>query len=599
MYALSTEAKKDLQSYIVSGTIGEESFDNENILKGSLSVSRRCSDSLSFNLGGVYIGQMSCSFIGIDIPENEWKGKEISLSVKINDTQTIPLHKYYVDEASKTKGIMAVKCYDGMTRFDKSVSVDVGAYGSVYEWLTLACSSCDSTFGMTQQQVEALPNGNQSFYLEEMGDIETWRDIIFWLSVKVVGFATMDRNGNLILCTYHLEVDDTLDANIRYNTSSYGDEIVSFSGISVYVSSEEKNYYYHNEPDSGYTLNLGNDPFMQVTKAQREVYINNMLSAIGNIAYCPCDVTIPFGIQYDLGDVLQFPNGQGSSTKKFCIMAYEWTYYGGFRIHSIASVKNSKSKTDKNLQGLLSSVGRNEFTSYEQKNVGRIVIGDNEEERLILARIASQSSTKAQIHIEVNLESVANTPSAEFEDFADIWEAISETAVKGIVTYLINSEEDELHPTETWIDGDHVLHLMYILPLEANSVNIFEVYMRSIGGTITIEQGGVWFYASGSGLVGDGKWDGKVNIQAAAADWQMIEIAYFAPATESLTIAPQVPTGGTFSDTAAAWNLGSLTFAALNDSASVVLHSDSVPIYTEEGESLTDENSEGFYTEGD
>ena len=599
MYALSTEAKKDLQSYIVSGTIGEESFDNENILKGSLSVSRRCSDSLSFNLGGVYIGQMSCSFIGIDIPENEWKGKEISLSVKINDTQTIPLHKYYVDEASKTKGIMAVKCYDGMTRFDKSVSVDVGAYGSVYEWLTLACSSCDSTFGMTQQQVEALPNGNQSFYLEEMGDIETWRDIIFWLSVKVVGFATMDRNGNLILCTYHLEVDDTLDANIRYNTSSYGDEIVSFSGISVYVSSEEKNYYYHNEPDSGYTLNLGNDPFMQVTKAQREVYINNMLSAIGNIAYCPCDVTIPFGIQYDLGDVLQFPNGQGSSTKKFCIMAYEWTYYGGFRIHSIASVKNSKSKTDKNLQGLLSSVGRNEFTSYEQKNVGRIVIGDNEEERLILARIASQSSTKAQIHIEVNLESVANTPSAEFEDFADIWEAISETAVKGIVTYLINSEEDELHPTETWIDGDHVLHLMYILPLEANSVNIFEVYMRSVGGTITIEQGGVWFYASGSGLVGDGKWDGKVNIQAAAADWQMIEIAYFAPATESLTIAPQVPTGGTFSDTAAAWNLGSLTFAALNDSASVVLHSDSVPIYTEEGESLTDENSEGFYTEGD
>lgn len=599
MYALSTEAKKDLQSYIVSGTIGEESFDNENILKGSLSVSRRCSDSLSFNLGGVYIGQMSCSFIGIDIPENEWKGKEISLSVKINDTQTIPLHKYYVDEASKTKGIMAVKCYDGMTRFDKSVSVDVGAYGSVYEWLTLACSSCDSTFGMTQQQVEALPNGNQSFYLEEMGDIETWRDIIFWLSVKVVGFATMDRNGNLILCTYHLEVDDTLDANIRYNTSSYGDEIVSFSGISVYVSSEEKNYYYHNEPDSGYTLNLGNDPFMQVTKAQREVYINNMLSAIGNIAYCPCDVTIPFGIQYDLGDVLQFPNGQGSSTKKFCIMAYEWTYYGGFRIHSIASVKNSKSKTDKNLQGLLSSVGRNEFTSYEQKNVGRIVIEDNEEERLILARIASQSSTKAQIHIEVNLESVANTPSAEFEDFADIWEAISETAVKGIVTYLINSEEDELHPTETWIDGDHVLHLMYILPLEANSVNIFDVYMRSVGGTITIEQGGVWFYASGSGLVGDGKWDGKVNIQAAAADWQMIEIAYFAPATESLTIAPQVPTGGTFSDTAAAWNLGSLTFAALNDSASVVLHSDSVPIYTEEGDSLTDENSEGFYTEGD
>ena len=598
MYALSTEAKKDLQSYTISGTIGNETFDNENILKGSLSFSNRCSDSSNFGLGGVYIAQMSCSFMGIDIPENEWKGKEISLSVRINDAQTIPLHKYYVDEASKTKGIMAVKCYDGMMKFDRSVSVDVGAYGTVYEWLSLACTSCNVTLGMTQAQVEVLPNGNQSFYLEEMGDIETWRDLIFWLSVKIVGFATMDRTGNLILCTYHSEVDDTLDANIRYNTSSYGDEIVAFSGISVYVTSEEKNYYYHNDPDNGYTLNLGNDPFMQVTKAQREVYIDNMLSAIGNIAYCPCDVTIPFGAHYDLGDVLQFPNGQGSSTKKFCIMGYEWTYYGGYRIHSIAGIKNSMSKTDKNLQGLLSSVGRNEFTSYEQKNVGRIVIGDNEEERLILARIASQSSTKAQIHIEVNLKSVANTPSAEFEDFADIWEAISETAVKGIVTYLINSEEDELHPTETWIDGDHVLHLMYILPLEANSVNIFEVYMRSVGGTITIEQGGVWFYASGSGLVGDGKWDGSFEIQDDVSNWNLVELT-FANATDNVTVSVLNPVSSSASDTVSAWNLVEVTFASASDTVLVETHTDSFRRITEDGDVRITEDSDVRYTEGD
>ena len=509
MYALSTEAKKDLQSYTISGTIGNETFDNENILKGSMSFSNRCSDSSNFGLGGVYIAQMSCSFMGIDIPENEWKGKEISLSVRINDAQTIPLHKYYVDEASKTKGIMAVKCYDGMTKFDRSVSVDVGAYGTVYEWLSLACTSCNVTLGMTQAQVEALPNGNQSFYLEEMGDIETWRDLIFWLSVKIVGFATMDRTGGLILVTYHSEVDDTLDANIRYNTSSYGDEIVAFSGISVYVTSEEKNYYYHNDPDTGYTLNLGNDPFMQVTKAQREVYIDNMLAAIGNIEYCPCDVTIPFGAHYDLGDVLQFPNGQGSSTKKFCIMGYDWTYYGGYRIHSIAGVKNSMSKTDKNLQGLLSSVGRNEFTSYEQRNVRSITIGDNDQERLILARIASNTATKAQIHIEVNLESVAD------DDYT-----------QGIVTYLIDSTDTEFYPTETWIDGNHVMHLMYILPLQANNIQQFEVYMKSIGGSIEIPRGGVWFYASGAGLVGDGKWDGNIALLDYTEEWTFNEYTF-------------------------------------------------------------------------
>ncbi|MBO4541697.1 MAG: hypothetical protein J5725_00795 [Bacteroidales bacterium] len=599
MYALSTEAKKDLQSYtIYNGTIGSESFDNENILKGSLSFSNRCSDSSTFGLGGVYIGQMSCSFMGIDIPENEWKGKEISLSVRINDAQTIPLHTYYVDEASKTKGIMVVKCYDGMAKFDKAVSVDIGAYGSVFEWLTLVCTSCGMTLGMTQQEVEALPNGNQSFYLEEMGDIETWRDIIFWLSVKVVGFATMDRNGNLILCTYHSEVDDTLDANIRYNTSSYGDEIVAFSGISVYVTSEEKNYYYHNDPDIGYTLNLGNDPFMQVTKAQREVYIDNMLAAIGNIQYCPCDVTIPFGAHYDLGDVLQFPNGQGSSTKKFCIMGYDWTYYGGYRIHSIAGVKNSMSKTDKNLQGLLSSVGRNEFTSYEQRNVGRITIANNDRERLLLARIASNNSTKAQIHIEVNLQSVANTPSAEFEDFADIWDAISDTAVKGIVSYFINSEEYDFQPTETFIDGKHVLHLMFILPLEANNINIFEVYMRSIGGTITIPPLGIWFYASGAGLIGDGKWDGNINFQDDVESWNVIENT-FENAMDFIVINSVAPETFEFIEASIGWNVIENSFENAVDDITATFHTDVFRRITEDGDVRVTEDDDVRYTEGD
>lgn len=526
MYALSTEAKKDLQSYKISGTIGEETFDNENILKGSLKISRQTINPSSFSIGGVGIGQMSCSFMDIDIEENDWYGKEISMSVKINDVQTIPVGVFNVDSASRTKGIVQVTCFDNMIKTEKPVSIDIGAYGTLYEWLVLACTECGLELGMTQAQVEALPNGNMTFYLEEMGDIETWRDVIFWLSVNVVGFATMNRTGQLILVSYHSTVDDTIDSNVRYNTSSYGDEIISYSGLSVYITADEKSYYYHNDPDNAYTLALGQNPFMQVTKAQREVYINNILSKISDIRYNPCDVTIPFGIHYDLGDVLQFPNGQGSSTAKFCVMSYEWTYYGGFRMRSIPKMKSAKSKTDKNLQGLIASVGRNDFTSYESRNVSRITIGDNEEGRLLMARIASNNSTKAQIHVEVNLESVANTPSAEVEDFEDIWDAISNTATKGVVRYLINSEEVDFYPTERWIDGKHVLHLMYILPLEANSSTNFEIYMKSIGGTITIEQGGVWFYASGAGLVGDGKWDGNITLLDYTEEWAYSEYTF-------------------------------------------------------------------------
>ena len=548
MYALSTEAKKDLQSYTISGTIGEESFDNENILKGSLKISRQSINPSSFNIGGVGIGQMSCSFMNIDIEENDWYGKEITMSVKINDVQTIPIGVFKVDSASRTKGIVQVTCYDNMVKTEKPVNIDVGANGTMYEWLTMACADCDIELGMTQEQVEVLPNGNSSFFLEEMGDIETWRDIIFWLSVKVVGFATINRSGQLVLISYHSTVDDTIDSNIRYNTSSYGDEIISYSGISVYITADEKSYYYSNDPDDGYTLGIGQDPFMQVSKAQREVYIDNMLSKIGDIAYNPCDVTIPFGIHYDLGDVLQFPNGQGSSTAKFCIMSYEWTYYGGFRIKSIPKMQSSKSKTDKNLQGLLSTVGKNEFTSYEQRNVSPISIGEDENVRLLLARITSNTQTKAQIHIEVDLESEA------IEDYT-----------QGIVTYLVDSTDTEFYPTETWIDGKHVLHLMYILPLQANIMQQFEVYMKSVGGSIEIPRGGVWFYASGAGLVGDGKWDGNITLLDYTEEWAYSEY----------------------------------TFEDAEDNVSVLLDFAGEYLGTEDGETMTTEDGEELILEVD
>ena len=50
--------------------------------------------------------------------------------------------------------------------------------------------------------------------------------------------------------------------------------------------------------------------------------------------------------------------------------------------------------------------------------------------------------------------------------------------------------------------------------------------MRSIGGTIDIQRGGIWFYASGAGLVGDGKWDGTILVTDVALDWDIIEIGF-------------------------------------------------------------------------
>lgn len=583
MYQLINDSKQKIQKYSLSGTIGDIPFDDENVIERSLTLDKQCCDTSTFRLGGCYISQLNITFINVNVPRNDWYGKIITLNVTIGNV-TVPVGTFTIEDAKHSKNIVPVVAYNNMAKFDKPCGTDAGTNGLPYDLIALACQMCGVTLGMTRAEVEALPNGNKTLILNTMGDIETWRDYLYWIAVSLCSVAVTNRDGELILWTFHDTIDDTINYDVRFNSSSYGDEIIRYTGITIYVEEENKVEYYHTDPDDGYTLNIGNNPFFQVSKIMREEYAAEILRGLSNIAYNACSAKIPFGFHYDLGDVLQFPNGQGSATNKFCVMGMSLKYNGECVLSGIPGQKNSQSKTDKNLQGLLSTVSKNEFTSYELRNIDKIVIGDNERERIIHARIASNSDTKAQIHIEVNLESEAD----EGED-----------VTKGIVSYLINSEEIEFYPTETWIDGKHVLHLMYIMPLDANVLQEFDVYLKSIGGTLTIQRRGVWLYASGAGLVGDGKWDGTLTFIDEVENWTLEEITFSSAIIDTVSAETQVPTGSSLSDTVSSWTLSEITFGSVSDTVLAETHAEVFRMITEAEDILITEDGDVFYTEGD
>lgn len=582
MYEYLLESKQPIQYYNIFGHIGDVLFEADNVIKGSVSVSNQCSDSNEFRLGGCYIGQLNISFINVNIPRNDWIGKPVNLAVQIGN-ESIPLGIYYIDQAKHSKNIVSCVCYDNMARFDKACGTQDGTFGTAFSLLNLACERCGVEFSMSQAEIEALPNGTQPFVLLEMGDIETWRDFIYWISVSLASFATIDRFGRLVLRKFHDSVDDTIDSDVRYATSTYGDEIITYTGVNVYVTEDRSVKYYHAETDDGYTLNIGNNPFFQVGEVQRDHYIENILSALAEISFNACSVSIPFGFHYDLGDVLSFPNGQGSSTNLFCIMGFSFKYNGECQLKGIPGQKSTSSKSDKNLQGMLSTVSKNEFTSYEIRNADPISISDEETERLVQARIASNTNTKAQIHVEVNLE----TEMLEGEDFT-----------RGVVSYLVNSEDVNFYPMETWIDGNHIMHLMYILPLEANSIQTFDVYLTADGGQISIDRGGVWLYASGAGLVGDGKWDGKVEVDDDAEDW-IIPMIEFEDLSDSVSISAQAPEAAAISDSVSDWSILSIEFENVTDSATVTVRTNSFGRILEDGSVRITENNNIRITEGD
>lgn len=580
MYALLTESKQSIQHYDVNGTIGSKNFVHKNVFRNSFSLANQISSPSEFRLGGAHIGQLNITMMGVDIARNNWEGEDIAPIVTIGNTD-IPVGVFRIDSAKHSNGMVALTAYDRMEKFNKACGTDAGTNGFPYDLLALACQSCGVTLGMTRADVEALPNGNKILVLNTMGDIETWRDYIYWIAVTLCSFAVMDRAGNLILGTFHNSVDDEVPHKVRYTGSTYGDEIIRYTGVNIYVEEDKAIEYYHAAVDDGYTLNIGNNPFFQVSRIMREEYLANIINALSNIEFNACSVRVPFGFQYDLGDVLQFPNGQGSATNKFCVMGYSFKYNGDCVLSGIPGQKHSQSKTDKNLQGLLSTVSKNEFTSYELRNTTPISIGEDENVRLLLARIASNTQTKAQIHVEVNLESEA------IEDYT-----------QGIVTYLVDSTDTEFYPTETWIDGKHVLHLMYILPLQANNMQTFEVYMQSVGGSITIPRGGVWLFASGAGLVGDGKWDGTITIIDNTEEWQFVDIT-FETASESVSVDTQIPTPIAIQDTTSEFNLSAISFESASDSMYIEMHTEVFRRITEDGSIRVTEDGDVRYTEGD
>ena len=180
----------------------------------------------------------------------------------------------------------------------------------------------------------------------------------------------------------------------------------------------------------------------------------------------------------------------------------------------------------------------------------------------------------------------------------DIFRLVSNNETKGIIRYLINAQEAALKPKEQWTDGNHVLHLMYVLPLEQGIAAQFDVYMKAEDGTIEIPMGGVWFYGSGRGLVGDGKWDGVIEVEEPAAEWSMVEIG-FTNSGDVVSVGMDEPIAVTITDNAAEWAMVEINYAGAGEYLTISMHVEKFGRITEDGNRRITEDGNYRCTEND
>lgn len=506
MYQVSEEylkqTKRKVQTFRLTGTVNKIAFTNHDILSGSFTITNQCSEQNDVKIGSVYIGELKCTFKP-DLQVPDWTNAQIIVSegLLIDGTawEDVPLGVYTVSEANDTEYGVDITAYDNMARFNRSCSVDI-TIGTPYELLTLACTTCEAELGMTQAEVDALPNGTESLSLYTENDIETWQDFVFWVAQATGTIATMDREGKLVLRSYTQNVVDTLTNHNRFTGSKFSKFETRYSGLSCVNMADDTTSYYGSDPDNYLTYNLGSNPFLQYgVDSYKEQIRRAVLTALLQIDYVPFETSCLCGAMYDLGDIIRCTDGIAPG-KLGCVMMYDYTFNGGYKITGFGSdpaLATAKSKTDKNLEGLRNNVSTNEILFFNYENASAIQIGDGESKAIIDIRFTSSVSIGVLFQAEILLEATA-----------------TEADVIGTIEYTLNEVTIiGYNPTETWKNGKHILSLMYMLMIEENSINRWLVKLNITGGSIAIAQGAIRAVIYGQGLVGTVEWDGFITLE--------------------------------------------------------------------------------------
>jgi hypothetical protein len=590
MYEVSAEYlaafHEPSQRWKIRGTVGNVSFTEANILTGSLSFSGQGSDNTDIIPGMAAIGEMSATFLDVNIPSGSWRGKlitiEIGLTLADRTVEWVPNGVYKIEKADWSLEGVSVTAYDAMQEFDQPFTVTDLAAGTgdvLFPWI---CQKCNVLYGM--QSLSGFCNDNMTFVLSltQESDIKTYRDLIYWAAQCMCAFATIDRHGALVLRSLNSDPVDTVGPDERFASVSFSDYQTNYAGITV--ENEDGAITYYGSQGAGTTINLGKNPFLQ---RNANTWANNLAMAVQQIHYVPFSAEMLGGVHFDLGDVLTQNGGLGKGARCI-ILAYDYTVNKSYSMEGFGAnplLATAQSKADKNIQSLVSRVDADSVQFSEYSNLNDIIVGPA---RTQVARL--RFATKRDARIKFTAE-IRLTSEADVETLRTICRA----------SYELNYEEIHVYPTETWDqdeDGEHILTLMWLISAGAGQLCFWDVFLECLEGQVTITSGNVSAYLEGFGLVGDGEFGGYIEAEDTVDLWEIIEVSFLS-ISDDVSIVLDAPTTIAVADTAGNWDLVEIGFESVDDDCDVQLHLNSFTRITEDGNTRITEDGIIRVTEGD
>ena len=561
-------------------------FDQEDMVKGSGYITSQCCGSTEIEMGTVYAAEMGISlFSEINRYTLEDALVELFYHLKISDSrssgdldpdydqavesdgiyETIPMGIFEISEANRKAKSLEIKAYDYMVRFEKNFTA-LESIGNAYDFMTLCATACNVSLAQDRETIEAMPNGSENLSIYTDNDIETYRDVLFYVGQVLGGFFVINRAGELELRKYGNQAVLTVERQHRF-TSSFSDFITRYTAVSSTNLRTQIAEYYHLDPDDGLTMNLGVNPLLQfgLDETRREL-CENILTDLSVVNYVPFDSDTIGNPALDVGDILSFSGGQADATKIACITSNSIKIGGRQSIKCVGKnprLSQAKSKNDKNISGLLAQIEAGKIGIHTFTNASAFTVTD-QDTKIISIEFATTESNHAQFFgqvivnvtanavtrtataagnvvipsVDVNGLPEENAASEEQENVENEGAGAEETEVIGSTeeqtvavslpvrwsedgqavitfTFEFNDEIINVHqPVETWYSGKHTILLYY--PIEnviANYTNTFNVYMRVNGGSGAVDTGWCVASVSGQSMGASAAWDGTITIE--------------------------------------------------------------------------------------
>lgn len=560
--AFLTAVQENTRRYYWTGRITTKTgvvheFSEKDIVKGSGYISSQCCGNTEMELGTVYAAEMGITlFLSVDRYSLEEAIVELFYHLCLADGtyESIPMGVYEVSEANRTVKCLELKAYDYMLRFEKDFS-GTSTAGTAYEIIMLCCGACHVEFAQTKEEIIAMPNGTENLSVYSDNDIETYRDVLYYIGQVLGGFFIINREGKLELRKYGNEPVMEITQKQRFS-SSFSDFITKYTAISSTNLRTQTAEYYALEKDDGLTMNLGSNPFLQFgLEETRKMLCENILADISVIAYVPFDSETIGNPALDLGDVIRFSGGHADGEQITCVTSCHCKIGGKQTLKCVGKnprLSQAKSKNDKNLVGLLNQIDEGKVGFFSYTNAKSFELGETEIEVIsidftagevtqaefiglvvmdvVADAVTRESAAVGTITVPVPVTTIQesdNTNADEMdtgEENVDVnvavslpvkWEEEGKVVVRA--KYSFNDTDIELfYPTQTYGTGRYTFPLYYpvnnVIP---NLLNNFKVYFSVSGGSVNIEEGCCIATVTGQGLAAEAtaEWNGTLTLE--------------------------------------------------------------------------------------